>query len=65
MIIPNLIEEECKGKDKEEDSAEPWVNLFEKNRSAVNDMPLNYTAPVFMNEQCITELDEAEVAKET
>lgn len=61
----DLAENERKRKKKGKASAKTWVNLFEKNRSGTNGMPLNYITPTIKNGKYIAKLEENEVAKET
>lgn len=43
----------------------PWCNLFQKNRSAANGIPLSYILPQIKNGQIVAQLDKNEVKSET
>lgn len=43
----------------------PWSNLFQKNRSAVNGMPMSYIPPHIINVQIVVQLDKDEAESKT
>ncbi|XP_060170990.1 uncharacterized protein LOC132601964 [Lycium barbarum] len=45
--------------------AEPWVNLFQKNRAAENGLPLQYIPPEVIDGQVVVQLEKEKVDRET
>lgn len=48
-----------------EQVAEPWVNMFKKNRTAGNGMSLDYITPQYINGEIVVELEKEEVERKT
>ncbi|KAH0645442.1 hypothetical protein KY284_033326 [Solanum tuberosum] len=53
--------DQSKGKERNEEYQEPWVNMFRNNRAANNGMNLSYIPPQIVNGQTMVQLEGKEV----